>query len=93
MNFDSKGKANINKNVEIDFNTMAKHIINLDKAARKNGLKARKVILKINLKDDLFKTEYGKKLKRMNIYFVRNLSIQIDKLHDDHYHVDFAFLK
>ncbi len=93
MNFDSKGKANINKNVEIDFNTMAKHIINLDKAARKNGLKARKVILKINLKDDLFKTEYGKKLKRMNIYFVRNLSNQIDKLHDDHYHVDFAFLK
>lgn len=26
MNFDSKGKANINKNIEIDFNTMAKHI-------------------------------------------------------------------
>jgi len=92
MNFDKDGKANINSSVEIDFNTIAKHIINLNKAAKKNGLKIKKIILEINLKDDLFKSEEGKKLKNYNIYFVKKLSPKIDKLHDDHYHVDFEVL-
>ena len=93
MDFNSQGKANINKNIEIDFNTMAQHIINLDIVARKNGLRIRKVIFKINLKDDLFKSEIGKKLKKKNIYFVNKLTKRIDNLHDDHYHIDFTVLK
>jgi len=93
MNFKSSGKANINKKVEIDFNTMAQHIINLDIAARKNGIRIRKVIFKINLKDGLFRSKVGKELKKRNIYFVRKLSSRIDKLHDDHYHVDFEVMK
>ena len=93
MNFDAHGKAKINKKVSIDFNLMAKHIINLEKSARKNGLRIKKVIFKINLKDDLFRTKYGQKLKRMNIYFARNLPERINKLHDDHYHIDFEILK
>ncbi len=93
MNFDSKGNANINENIKIDFDAMAKHIINLDKSARKNGLKIKIVIFKLNLKDDLYKSKYGKKLKRRGIYFARHLSKKIDMLHDDHYHIDFEVLK
>ena len=91
LNFDSSGKLKLNKNVSIDFETMAKHILFLDKEARKNGLRVKKVILKINLKDDLFKTETGKLLKRRGIYFVKKLPEKINNLHDDHYHIDFGF--
>lgn len=91
LNADENG--NVTKSVEIDFETLAKHILALDDAARKNGLMVKKVILKINLKDDLFKTESGKKLKQRGIYFVMNLSKTIDNLHDDHYHVDFEEIK
>lgn len=91
INADESG--NVTKNVEIDFETMAKHILALDDAARKNDLRVKKVILKINLKDDLFKTESGKKLKQRGVYFVRNLSKTIDNLHDDHYHIDFEEIK
>ena len=35
---------------------MAQHILALDNAARKHGLYIKKVILKINLKDNLFET-------------------------------------
>ena len=92
MNFDTNGRSKINRSVEIDFNTMAKHIITLEKAARNNGLRIKKVIFKINLKDNLFKSKEGKKLKKYNLYFVRNLPEHLDKLHDDHYHIDFELL-
>lgn len=91
LNADENG--NIIKRIEIDFETLAKHLLALDNAARKNGVIVKKVILKINLKDDLFKTESGKELKKRGIYFVRNLSKTIDNLHDDHYHVDFEEIK
>lgn len=87
LNFDKDG--NLNKNVSIDFETMAKHILALDQAARKNGLTIERVILKINLKDDLFKTESGKKLLSKGIYFAQALQPSVDVMHDDHYHIDF----
>ncbi|WP_043023872.1 hypothetical protein [Fluviicola taffensis] len=77
----------------IDFNLMAQHLLELNTQAKKNGLKIEKVILKIALKDDLFASEYRKKLKASGIYFAANLSELIDSLHDDHYHVDFGILK
>ncbi|MEN8120084.1 MAG: penicillin-insensitive murein endopeptidase [Bacteroidota bacterium] len=92
LNFDNSGNLKLNKNVSIDFETMAKHILILDKEARKNGLKVKKVILKTELKDELFNTKTGKLLKRRGIYFVRSLPEKINKLHDDHYHIDFGFL-
>ncbi|HBH48427.1 MAG TPA: replication initiation protein [Bacteroidales bacterium] len=91
LNFDSEGK--LNKHVSIDFETMAKHILLLDIEARKNGLKIKKVIFKINLKDNLYSTKSGAELKRRGIYFAKNLSPKIDKLHDDHYHIDFEFIE
>lgn len=92
MNFDNNGKAKISKKVSIDFELCALHILTLEKYARKYNLKIKKVILNTNLKDDLFATKYGKQLKESGIYFTRNLSPMLNKLHDDHYHIDFERL-
>lgn len=52
----------------------------------------KKVILKINLKDEFYHTLSGKKVKKKGIYLVMALPKLIDDLHDDHYHVDFGWL-
>lgn len=93
MDFNEDGIYTEDLTYSIDFNLMARHILLLNEEAEKNGLKIEKVILKIALKDNLFATEYGKKLKASGIYFATNLSELIDSLHDDHYHVDFLILK
>lgn len=93
MDFDENGIYTEDTNYSIDFNLVARHILLLNEEAKKNGLKIEKVILKIALKDNLFATEYGKKLKASGIYFATNLSELIDSLHDDHYHVDFSLIK
>lgn len=92
MKFNEHGKLSANSRVEIDFETMAKHILALDKAARKRGMYVKKVIFKINLKDDFYKSPSGKKVKEKGIYFARSLPPKIDNVHDDHYHVDFGWL-
>ena len=93
MNFDEHGRFKMNKNISIDFETMAKHILSLEKAARKRNMYIKKVLLKINLKDDFYKTPSGKLVKRKKIYFAKYLQPIIDNQHDDHYHIDFGFLK
>ncbi|WP_341905848.1 hypothetical protein [Fluviicola taffensis] len=92
MDFDENGVYTEDTTYSIDFNLLAKHLLELNTQAKKNGLKIEKVILKIALKDNLFATEYGKKLKASGIYFATKLSDLIDSLHDDHYHVDFTFV-
>ncbi len=89
MDFNEDGIYTEDSTYSIDFDLIAQHILLLNEEAKKNGLKIEKVILKIALKDNLFATEYGKKLKSSGIYFAANLSELIDSLHDDHYHVDF----
>ena len=91
MQFDSFGRCKRNKNVSIDFEAMGKHILALEKAANKRNMFIKKVLLKINLKDDFFKTKSGKKVKSKGIYFAKYLPKLIDDVHDDHYHIDFAF--
>ena len=93
MDFDENGVYTEDPNYRIDFNLMARHLLELNEQAHKNGLKIEKVILKIALKDELFATEYGQKLKNSGIYFATKLSELIDSLHDDHYHVDFGIAK
>lgn len=92
MNFDEKGRFKMNKKISIDFEAMAKHILELDKAARKRKMYVKKVLLKINLKDDFYKTPSGKLVRKKGIYFAKYLQPIIDNQHDDHYHVDFGFL-
>jgi penicillin-insensitive murein DD-endopeptidase len=92
MSFDSDGNYNGKKGVKIDFETMGKHLLALEEAARKNGMFIKKVILKIDLKDNFFESEAGKKIKKKNIYFAQSLPKMVDNQHDEHYHVDFGFL-
>jgi penicillin-insensitive murein DD-endopeptidase len=92
LNFDKDGKSTLNSDISIDFNLIAEHILILDKNARKQGLKIKKVIFNIDLKDNLYQTDYGKKLKKSGIYLAQNLTPLINKLHDDHYHIDFELI-
>ncbi len=91
LNFDDDGKYTRDPSIEIDFNLVAQQILLLDHFARKNGLNVFKVIIKIELKDELFATEYGQILKEKGIYVVQGLSPIINALHDDHFHIDFGF--
>lgn len=93
MKFDEHGRCSWNKSIQIDFETIGKHILALDKAARKRGMYIKKVIMKIDLKDDFYSTKSGKLVKEKGIYFARVLPEIIDNVHDDHYHIDFGFLK
>lgn len=90
LGFDKDGYLNKRKKVRIDFDMIANHILELNKEAKKEGLRIKKVIFKINLKDDLFKSKIGKKLKRSGIYFAKYLTPMVDNVHDDHYHIDFG---
>ena len=88
LNFDDDGKYTRDPSISIDFNLVARKIMLLDYFARQNGLNIFKVIIKIELKDELFATEYGKLLKASGIYVVQGLSPLINALHDDHFHID-----
>ena len=87
--FDPVGKFALNADTEIDFETMAKHILALDDAAIKNGLHIRKILFNTNLQDELYNTEAGKELQQRDIRIIPHLSDLINRYHDDHYHVDF----
>lgn len=80
--FDNEGKKG---NLEIDYETMARHLIALEKAAKQNGLKIQKVIFDPVLRPYLLATASGKKIKHLP-YTKNRVIIR----HDDHYHVDFA---
>ncbi len=91
LTFDKNGRYSKDNSIQLDFNTIALHILQLEVAAKKNGMSIEKVIINTNLKDELFATEYGQILKSSGIYVVRNLSPLINSLHDDHFHIDFKF--
>jgi penicillin-insensitive murein endopeptidase len=89
LEFDNDGKYTKDSSIGIDFEKMALHLVTLEMAARMNGLKISKVILKTELKDNLFASSYGKQLMESGIYFTKSLTPMINSLHDDHYHIDF----
>lgn len=92
FDFDDEGRLYLQKSVNIDFETMARHILALDKAAHRNGQRIRQVILKLELKDEFFATPSGQKVRERGIYFAQNLPYWTNRVHDDHYHVDFELL-
>lgn len=83
--FDDTGKRG---KVEIDYETMAFHLYELQKATVKEGLVIQKVIFDPVLRPFLLKTEYGPKIK--NLPYTKN---RVVVRHDDHYHVDFGIRK
>jgi penicillin-insensitive murein endopeptidase len=89
LSFNENGEYSEDKEVKVDFDLIALHILQLNKAAKEQGLKISKVIIKIEYKDDLFNTPNGKKLKASGVYIVKGLTPLINHLHDDHYHIDF----
>lgn len=89
LEFNNKGEYEKDKAVKIDFDATAQHILLLDRNARKLGYKIKKVIIKVELKDELYSTTYGKQIKEKGIYVVMGLTSKINALHDDHYHIDF----
>ncbi|WP_158022034.1 hypothetical protein [Flammeovirga pacifica] len=80
---------NLDTKVEIDFESMAQHILALDDACKKNGIRISKVILMIELKENLFATVTGKKLVARGIPFATKLPKAVNQMHEDHYHIDF----
>lgn len=91
LSFDDSGNYTKDATISIDFDLVARQILLLDYFARKNGLNIFKVIIKIELKDELFATPHGQMLKEKGIYVVQGLSPLINALHDDHFHLDFGF--
>ncbi|MFK8101922.1 MAG: penicillin-insensitive murein endopeptidase [Saprospiraceae bacterium] len=82
LEFDSQGKT---PTYEIDYETMAQHLLALKKAAAKNGLRIQKVIFDPVIRPQLFKTSVGAQIR--NLPYTKN---RVTVRHDDHYHVDFA---
>jgi penicillin-insensitive murein endopeptidase len=91
LSFNDRGQYEKDPSISIDFDLVARQLLLLDYFARQNGLNITKVIIKIELKDELFATRYGKILKQKGIYVVQGLSPLINELHDDHFHVDFGY--
>jgi penicillin-insensitive murein endopeptidase len=92
LDFDNDGKYSKDPTVSIDFDLVAQHILLLDKNARANGLKIAKVIIKTELKDELYDSKYGEEFKSSAIYIVKSLTPMINSLHDEHFHIDFESL-
>ncbi len=93
LKFNNHGQISLSPKTKIDFETMARHIIALDDAAKNNGLRIRKILFKTDLQDELYNTEMGEVILQRDIFIPGRLSDFINKLHDDHYHVDFEEVK
>lgn len=89
LEFDDHGRWKGDSTVTIDFNLLGTQILSLDKQARKFGMHVKKVILKLELKDEFYATATGKKVRAKGIYLAMNLPPEVNKQHDDHFHVDF----
>ena len=92
LEFDGNGRYSNDPEVTLDLELVAHHLLILQEKALNHGLSIDKVIIKTELKDELFAGEAGQELKNSSIYIVRKLSPMINALHDDHFHVDFRII-
>jgi penicillin-insensitive murein endopeptidase len=90
--FDTAGKFTLNPNTEIDFETMAYHILALDDAAQRHGLRIRKILFHTSLQNQLYQSPAGQELQKRNIRIIPHLNDMVNRFHDEHYHVDFDFV-
>lgn len=74
------------KNLSIDYEAMAAHIVTLHKTAKKNGIDFWRVIFDPELQHNLFNTPHQDYLKK-HIQFSKKRSWV---RHDEHYHIDFS---
>lgn len=83
VDFDTSGKGD---GLRIDFDAIAAHLLALDDAAREHGMKIGRVIFAPDLRQELFRAEGGKEVRRR----IRFMPAEAWVRHDDHYHVDFS---
>lgn len=74
---------------EIDFDAMGLHLLELERTAKKHGLKIVRVIFDPTLQKALRKTATGKKAMRALPFNGKAAWVR----HDEHYHVDFDLIK
>lgn len=89
LDFDDEGGFYLNNNVKLDLENLAKAILAIDDGARQNGLRIRKILLRTRLLDEFYSTKSGKEVRRRKIYIPQRLPYWVDRVHDDHIHVDF----
>jgi penicillin-insensitive murein endopeptidase len=82
LQFDEKGVAG---DLRIDFEGMAEHLYQLDRATRKEGIGIRLVIFAPELTERLLQTRRGPYLGKHMQFYLRPARVR----HDEHYHVDF----
>lgn len=92
LTFNKSGQWSEDQAVSINFDLVAQHILELHNVAGEHGLAIKKVIIKTELKDELYATPHGQVLEELEIYVVKSLTPKVNALHDDHYHVDFEEL-
>lgn len=92
LDFSETGKSLVAPKVSIDFETIATHILALDDAARNHNMRIRKIIFRVDLLDELYATPAGQEILERDIFMVPRLPKMVNRVHDDHYHVDFEFV-
>ena len=93
LQFDTSGKLQLSGGSQIDFETMARHILAIDDAARHHGLYIYKILFNTNLLDELYATPSGQQIQERGIRIIPHVSDLVNRYHDDHYHIDFGFEK
>jgi hypothetical protein len=93
LRYDKKGQLKSNSKIRIDFDAMARFLINLDISAGKYGLRIKKIVFNRFYLKELFKSESGKLLKERDIYFAKYLSDKVNNRFDDIYYVEFELIR
>lgn len=74
------------ENLTIDFEALANHLYELDRAAKANGIGISRVIFDKNFIPKLYSTRHGEFVRKFIPFMKGEPWIR----HDEHYHVDFA---
>ena len=82
LEFNDSGRL---EDYTIDFEAIAKHLLELSKAASVEGIKINRVIFEVPLQKHLFATSQGAQLKSLMAFSTKQAWVK----HDEHYHVDF----
>lgn len=82
LEFDDSGRMD---EYTIDFTAIAKHLLELNKAAAAQGVKISRVIFEVPLQKHLFATAEGAQLKGLMTFSTKQAWVK----HDEHYHIDF----
>lgn len=82
IEFDNSGRFGPYR---LDFDAMAQHLLALDRAARANGIRIRRVIFDVGLQPRLAATGPGSQVVRRLAFNKQQAWVR----HDEHYHVDF----